>query len=112
MESHGAVASKALDDDGLVRAVLDDWRTAPVDDRVRAMLGFLEMLTLEPESVTAADVVPLHEAGLSDEAIEDAIHVSTLFAVYTRLADTFEFDIPEPEGFAQGAVSLLKRGYA
>lgn len=112
MRSHGAVASKALEDDGLVQAVLDDWRTAPVDERLRAMLGFLEKLTLTPESVSAADVEPLREAGLSDAAIEDAIHVSTLFAVYTRLADTFEFDIPGPDGFAQGAVSLLKRGYA
>jgi uncharacterized peroxidase-related enzyme len=112
MRSHGAVASKALDDDGLVEAVLDDWRTAPVDDRVRAMLGFLETLTLDPDAVGPADMEPLREAGISDAAIEDAIHVSTLFAIYTRLADTFEFDIPESEGFAQGAVNLLKRGYA
>ncbi|MEJ2501945.1 MAG: hypothetical protein P8177_01295 [Gemmatimonadota bacterium] len=75
------------------------------------MLGFLEKLTLDPEAVTAEDVEPLRAAGLSDEAITDAIHVSTLFAVYTRLADTFEFDIPDSAGFAQGAVSLLKRGY-
>ena len=92
-------------------SVLDDWRTAPVGGRVRAMLGFLEKLTLEPESVTSADVAPLRAEGLSEEAIEDAIHVCVLFNIYTRMADTLEFDIPASEGFAQGAEMLLKRGY-
>jgi alkylhydroperoxidase family enzyme len=91
--------------------VLADWRTAPIDERTRAMLGFLETLTLAPESLTVADVGPLRQAGLSDAAIEDAIHVCTLFNVYDRLADSFEFDIPEQEGFEQGATTLLKRGY-
>lgn len=76
------------------------------------MLAFLEKLTLEPEQVTADDVAPLRSAGLSDEAIEDAIHVAALFNIYDRMADTLDFDIPEPAGFAQGATFLLKRGYA
>ena len=76
------------------------------------MLGFLEKLTLAPESLTADDVAPLRRAGLSDAAIEDAIHVCTLFNVYDRLADAFEFHIPEQEGFEQSATMLLKRGYA
>lgn len=82
-----------------------------MEEHVRAMLGFLEKLTLDPDRVTAADVVPLRSAGLTDEAIEDAINVCVLFTMYTRMADTLEFDIPGPEGFAQGAVMLLERGY-
>lgn len=92
--------------------MLADWRAAPIDERTRAMLGFIEKLTLAPESVGAADVAPLRQAGLSDAAIEDAIHVCTLFNVYDRLADAFEFDIPEQAGFEQGATTLLRRGYA
>lgn len=93
-------------------SVLEDWRSAPVDARLRAMLGFLEKLTRDPGGVTSADVAPLREAGLTDGAIEEAIHVCAQFQMYTRLADTLEFDIPPAEGFAQGAVMLLKRGYA
>lgn len=91
--------------------MLADWRTAPVDERTRAMLGFIETLTLRPEALSVRDVTPLRAAGLSDAAIEDAIHVCTLFSVYDRLADAFEFAIPEPEGFEQSATRLLKRGY-
>lgn len=91
--------------------MLRDWRTAPVDPRLRAMLAFLERLTLDPDAVTAADVVPLHASGISDAAIEDAIHVCALFSVYDRLADSLEFDIPDATGFAQSATMLLRRGY-
>jgi uncharacterized peroxidase-related enzyme len=90
---------------------LENWRTADVEPRTRAMLAFIEKLTLTPESLTAADVVPLRQAGLTDRAIEDAIHVCTLFSVYDRLADSFRFDIPEAAGFEQSATRLLKRGY-
>ena len=101
----------AYGDEGRVQAVLDDWRSAPIDERTRAMLAFIERLTLDPDSVDAADVVPLRRAGLSDAAIEDAIHVCTLFNVYTRLADALEFDIPDKAAFRQGAAGLLRRGY-
>ena len=94
-----------------MQAVLDDWRHAPLEERTRAMLAFLEKLTLAPETLTAADVAPLRQVGLTDAAIEDAIHVCTLFSVYTRLADTFRFDIPTDDGFEQSATRLLSRGY-
>ena len=91
--------------------VLSDWRTAPVSERLRVMLEFLEKLTLEPARLTAADVVPLRAAGLSDAAIEDAIHVCVLFNIYDRMADTLGFEVPGPESFAFGAKMLLRRGY-
>jgi uncharacterized peroxidase-related enzyme len=91
--------------------VLDDWRTAPIAEPLRAMLGFLAKLTLEPAAVTARDVAPLRAQGLSDAAIEDAIHVAVLFNMYDRMADTLGFDVPGPESFAHGAKALLTRGY-
>ena len=91
--------------------MLESWRTAPIDDRLRAMLGFIERLTLHPLDVSPADVGPLRAAGLSDEAIEDAIHVCALFNMYARIADSLGFEVPDAEGFAVGAEMLLKRGY-
>ena len=92
--------------------VLDDWRTAPTTERLRAMLGFLEKLTLQPAAVTAADVMPLRAQGLTDRAIEDAIHVAAMFNIYDRMADTLGFEVPGPESFAYSARMLLRRGYA
>jgi alkylhydroperoxidase family enzyme len=94
-----------------VKAVLDDWRSAPVEPKLRAALAFVEKLTLDPAAVGPADVAPMRALGISDEAIEDAVHACALFNVYDRLADSFEFEIPDEHGFAMSATMLLKRGY-
>jgi len=95
----------------VVAAVLQDWRTAPIDARLRAALGFLEKLTLQPDSVRPADVAPLRAAGISDEGIEDAIQVCTLFNVYDRLADAMGWYLPDQAGYAASGRNLMKRGY-
>ena len=75
------------------------------------MLAFVEKLTLDPLSVSPADVEPLRAAGLSDEAIEEALHVCALFNMYDRIADALGFEVPDAEAFEFGAVMLLKHGY-
>lgn len=108
---HGAVASTALGEPDLVKAVIADWRTAPVDGRLRAVFPFLEKLTLDPQSVTPADVAPLRAAGLEDGAIEDAIHVCALFNMFDRVADALGFGIPEAAGVPRIVRTMLKVGY-
>jgi alkylhydroperoxidase family enzyme len=95
----------------VVEAVLTDWRTAPIDRKLRATLGFLEKLTLTPAEVRPADVAPLRAAGVSDAAIEDAIHACVLFNIYDRMADSLSFHLPGPDGYAASGRSLMSRGY-
>ncbi len=91
--------------------MLADWRTAPIDAKLRATLGFLEKLTLDPDDVRPADLAPLRAAGVSDAAIEDAIQVCVLFNIYDRLADALSFHLPGPDGYAASGRNLMKRGY-
>ena len=91
--------------------MLADWRTAPLDPKLRATLGFLEKLTLAPAEVCPADIAPLRAAGLSDEAVEDAIHVCALFNIYDRLADSMSWYLPGPDGYAASGRNLMRRGY-
>jgi uncharacterized peroxidase-related enzyme len=102
----------ALGDPALVQSVLADWRTAPINEKLRATLGFLEKLTLEPERVTTTDVAELRAVSVSDEAIENAIHVCALFNIYDRVADALGFAVPGTTDFDRSAISLLRRGYA
>jgi uncharacterized peroxidase-related enzyme len=97
-----------MGDEALVRAVLEDWRTAPVDERMRAMLGFLEKVTLDPAEVGPEDIAPLKTAGIADQAIEEALYVCFLFNLMDRLADAFDFTIPE---VADGKF-LYRMGYS
>jgi len=95
----------------VVQAALTDWRTAPVNARLRAALGFLEKLTLRPDEVRPADLALLRDAGASDAAIEDAINVCALFNIYDRLADALGWYLPDRAGYASSAQNLMKRGY-
>lgn len=98
-------------EDSLVRAVLADYKTAPISEKLRAMLAFLEKLTLTPAEVGPADIEPLRAAGLTDEAIEDAIHVTSMFNLMNRVADSLGFEVATEKGYAAAARMLLKSGY-
>jgi uncharacterized peroxidase-related enzyme len=108
---HKATSMRALGDDSLVQAVLEDWHTAPIDEKTKAMLGFLRKLTLEPFNLGAADIASLRVAGLSDPAIEDAIHICANFNIINRLADALGFELPSAKGLARSTDILLTRGY-
>jgi alkylhydroperoxidase family enzyme len=96
----------------VTQAVLADWRTAPVDDRLRATLGFLEKMTLRPEELTHSDAQAVRDAGVAEEALLDAIHVCALFNMIVRMADSLGFEPPGPEYLERGAPRMLASGYA
>jgi uncharacterized peroxidase-related enzyme len=98
-------------DDAVVAAVLADYRTAPIPEKLRAMLAFLEKLTLHPDEIGPDDVAPLRAAGLEDEEIADAIHVCALFNVINRVADSLGFEQADRNGYETGARMLLNKGY-
>ena len=92
-------------------AVLADYRTAPIDEKLRAMLGLIEKLVLTPGEVTGADVEPVLAAGVTPQAVREALYVMAMFSLITRLADAFGFAIPDEKGFEASGKSLLKFGY-
>ena len=105
--AHTAVAVKALGDETLTRRILEDHTSAP-DPKLRATLRFLEKLCLTPADVTPADAKALLEAGVSRQAVADAVYVCFLFSTYTRLADTLGWEVPSAAAFDAGAKSMLK----
>ena len=79
---------------------------------MRATLGFLEQLTLRPGEVTPEDAHAVLSAGVSREALVDAIHVAALFAMIVRLADSLGWKVPPPEMFFARAPMMAESGYA
>ena len=92
-------------------AVLENWRTAPVSEKLRRTLGFLEKLTVSPSEVSPEDIESVRSVGVSDKAIEEVIHVCFLFCVMDRLADAFGFDMPSAKDFQRGGRVLYSFGY-
>lgn len=95
-----------------MKPILDDYRTAPIDGKLRAMLGLLETFTLRPDEISAADVRPVLDAGVSREAIRDAFYVAFLFNTYDRLADTLGWELPGQSFHDKSGRFLLKKGYS
>ena len=94
-----------------MKAVLADYRTAQIDEKLRAMLGLLEKFTLNHEQLSATDVRPVLDAGVTREAIRDAFYVAFLFNTYDRLADTLGWQLPADRYYAKAGQFLLKKGY-
>lgn len=95
-----------------MKPILDDYRTAPIDGRLRAMLGLLETFTLRPDELSAAEVRPVLAAGVTREAVRDAFYVAFLFNTYDRLADTLGWELPGQRYYDKAGQFLLAKGYA
>jgi uncharacterized peroxidase-related enzyme len=109
--AHSAIAIKGMDD-AVVAAVIADYRTAPISERYRAVLRFLERVTAFPDQVSADDARTALDAGISAAELRDAAAVAAVFAIITRNANAFDFQMPSPAEFEKAAGVLLRRGYA
>lgn len=108
--AHRAVAIKGMPQ-ATVDAALADYRSAPIPDRLKAVLGFLETMTRTPDALTPDMARAVLAAGVSCAALEDAIAVCTLFNIIARYANALAFAIPTDAEFDKAAAMLLKRGY-
>ena len=91
--------------------MLANYRTAAIDEKLRAMLQLLEKFTLDPERLTVEDIQPVLARGVTREAIVDAFYVAFLFNTYDRLADTLGWELPDERYYPKAGKFLLKRGY-
>jgi alkylhydroperoxidase family enzyme len=94
-----------------MQLILDDYRTAPIDEKLRAMLGLLETFTLHPEQLSPEGVREVLATGVTREAIVDAYYVAFLFNTYDRLADTLGWQLPHESYYTKAGQFLLKKGY-
>ena len=100
-----------LGDAGLVRAVLDDYRTAPIPDKEKALFAFVEKVNRTSTEIRQGDVDALTRAGWTEEAIYDAVTVCALFNFYNRWIDaTGVHDMPAA-AYALSGQRLAEHGY-
>ena len=96
-----------------MQQVLDDYTTAPIPETLRSTLGVLHKMTLDHQNLGPADIRVALNAGVSRDALGEAMEVAYLFNVYDRLADALGWDVPEASGgyYKSSAKMLLSRGY-
>lgn len=91
--------------------MLDDYRTAPIDSREKALFAFIEKMNAQSNMLRREDIDRLKRAGWSEEAIYDAITVCSLFKFYNAWIDaTGVHDLP-PSVYEASGKRLATQGY-
>lgn len=111
--SHGAAAKHLLDSDfDLIEQVWSNPDSAPVSDKLKALLRIAGKVQQSGQDVADADVERAREEGATDEAIHDAVLIASAFCMYNRYVDGL--DTPAPSTLSaydeMGAV-MADEGY-
>jgi AhpD family alkylhydroperoxidase len=109
--AHRAIAVKGMDR-ATADAALADYEAAPISERLRAALRFLQRMTMAPDDLSTDDVTSAFAAGLTADDLRDAAAVGAVFSIITRNANALDFEIPSADEFDRAAGMLLRRGYS
>ncbi|MFZ4660726.1 MAG: peroxidase-related enzyme [Caldilineaceae bacterium] len=93
---HARLHAQLTKDEVTIRRLLDEGVDTPLGDHERAIVDYAVKLSLRPASVTAEDLAPLRQVGLSDLAILDLTHVIGMFNWANQLFLTLGEVEPEP----------------
>jgi len=93
----------------LVAALVDDLATAPVEDRMRPLLGLVRTLTLTPAKVRDTEIAAVYAAGWDQQALHDAVCICGLFNMMKRLVEGLGITAtPEQQGSCKVVKGLLE----
>ena len=74
-------------------------------------MALVRKLTLAPDEVGADDLRAILNAGVSEDAVRDAVYVCFAFNLIDRVSDALGFDLMDEQGYRGGAQVLLRVGY-
>ena len=95
----------------MVDAVLEDFRTAPIPEKERALFAFIEKVNRASNTIGPEDIRTAVAAGWTEEALYDAITVCALFNFYNVWIDaTGVADMP-PDMYDMSGQRLATGGY-
>jgi uncharacterized peroxidase-related enzyme len=110
--SHGAAAACHLGDPSVVEKVKADFLTAPVSDKLKALLAIAGKVRQDGKLVTAADVEAARKLGATDIEIHDTVLIAAAFSMFNRYVDGLGTWQPhDPDMYAQMGQHLAAEGY-
>ena len=74
-------------DEALVNAIREDYRSAPIDERDKVMLGYVEQLTRDATKIGRGDHDRLRASGFDDRGILQITLIASWFNYINRVAD-------------------------
>jgi len=111
--AHTAAADRYYDNDtSVTEHVKRDIDTAPVTEKMKALLTIASLVQRSGKQVTAEIVDRAKRAGATDLEIHDTVLIAALFCLYNRYVDGLATVAPTDPQFYQGlAERLVNHGY-
>jgi uncharacterized peroxidase-related enzyme len=96
----------------VVDAVKRDFNSAPVSEKLKALMTIAAKVQESGRQVTAADVERARTAGATDIEIHDAVLIAAAFSMFNRYVDGLATFTPRDEhAYDQMGQRMAKEGY-
>jgi uncharacterized peroxidase-related enzyme len=111
--SHGATAAELLGGNyGLIDEIKRDFATAPVSDKLKALLVVAGKVQKGGKHVTTEDVGNARKHGATDKEIHDTVLIAAFFCMCNRYVDGLDTWQPhDPELYRAGGKRIVAQGY-
>ena len=87
MESHAEFLRLVTLDDGLIAALRDDYKSAPITEAERVMCDYVVQLTKDATKIHPGTLDGLRKVGFDDTAILQITLIASWFNYINRVAD-------------------------
>jgi len=112
MNSHAAAARCLYEDEReVVDAILTSVDTAPVSEKLKALLAIAGKVQVSGKSVTPADVAAAREQGADDREIHDTVLIAAAFSMFNRYVDGLASWTPEDPAVYEEMGWRMAKGY-
>ena len=110
--AHTAAADLLLGECDTAAKVKQDIETAPVSEKMKALLTIARQVQKSGKQVTETSVLHAKEAGATDLEIHDTVLIAALFCLYNRYVDGLSTIAPTDPTFYKGlAERIVNHGY-
>jgi uncharacterized peroxidase-related enzyme len=112
-KSHAAAARHLLGERcDIVAEILADATSAPIDEKVRALLVIAGKVRRDGRLVSDEDVQRARDAGADDKAIHDTVLIAAMFCMFNRYVDGLATWAPQdPAVYEEIGARIATKGY-
>ncbi|HTJ52889.1 MAG TPA: peroxidase-related enzyme [Cyclobacteriaceae bacterium] len=114
MSSHAAAARYLFKDNKqVVDIVLNDYQSAPISDKLKALLTIAGHVQQNGKAVTDDDIAQARKHGATDRDIHDTVLIAATFCMFNRYVDGLGSLTPtDPAAYEEMGKRLGEKGYA
>jgi uncharacterized peroxidase-related enzyme len=111
--SHAATSRYLFKDKkGVVDLVLSDYQSAPISEKLKALLNIAGKVQQSGRAVTEADVDKVKRLGATDREIHDTVLIAATFCMFNRYVDGLASLTPtDPAAYEEMGKRLGEKGY-